>query len=257
MSQLVICIEGDDVAPGTVAVGELVALVHDLDEAVRETAVVDHLGLERGQTLHLESVHSGSAVYTFSVHTAAMAAAAGLVRAIAEERYLALERAAHEAVERVWRRANRNQWSGVGFESRDGIDIVSGFLSAGEAVPPLSTRPVLTGETSVYGWLERLGGAEPRAVLKFPSGRRLSVRASRNLLRELAARLYTNVGLTGCAQWSAETMRLETFTATALAGYSGTGGYEALSALARLDGDRWRGVDALEYVSGLRQEVSS
>lgn len=72
------------------------------------------------------------------------------------------------------------------------------LIDFSEAAPP-TTADLIEETTSVFGVLERVGGAKPRAWLRVDSGDRIICRLpeDRVLAQELAHHLYHEVGLSG------------------------------------------------------------
>lgn len=70
---------------------------------------------------------------------------------------------------------------------------------------------ILTGETTLYGEVKRVGGFKPRVVLKTIQGDTIYCDASKALAQELGRRLYTEVGVRGQAKWNMQTLRIDAF----------------------------------------------
>jgi hypothetical protein len=79
----------------------------------------------------------------------------------------------------------------------------------------LSSRVLLKGDTTIYGRIERVGGAtEMRCLLRVPDRRKLLYCdvESRELVRRLGQHLYENIAATGTAVWIHRTWRVVRFT---------------------------------------------
>lgn len=122
------------------------------------------------------------------------------------------------------------------------------------------TKPVdVTGKTTLYGVVDRVGGKETRACFETVQGQRLNCKvASRDLARQLGKCLYTEVGLQGTAKWFGDTMELHDFIIEALLDYEPTPLPTAFSELSEVIGDNIRHLHHTEidnFATELREWV--
>lgn len=100
---------------------------------------------------------------------------------------------------------------------------IGDFTTEPIAVITAETRiqgvPRLTGTTTLYGRVTRVGGDEPKARIELSSGEKVSCAVTVDMAKELGRRLYDRVGLTGTAVWNAETWGIDGFTVTQIEGY--------------------------------------
>lgn len=111
--------------------------------------------------------------------------------------------------------------------------------------------PLVTGETDIYGQLERVGGATPRAVLRLSNDETLRFDVSEVVARELAPFLYQWVRLSGEATWNPRDNGFETFRLARILPYKPTPITEALEGVAEI-GRYWDGVDVEAEVARIR-----
>src|SRR5690606_33886309 len=78
---------------------------------------------------------------------------------------------------------------------------------------------LLSGSTVFYGWIERIGGAEPKVRLRRPDGSCYSLKVDKATARKLAQHLYSWVGLRGEASWDATTRKAVEFTVKGVVSY--------------------------------------
>lgn len=117
---------------------------------------------------------------------------------------------------------------------------------------------VITGDTSIYGKLLRVGGADPRAMLRMDDGTTRIMKVSASFARQLAPFLYREIGLYGTAKWETEQWRLIDFDPKKLLDYEQTSAIEAFKELAEASGpDAWEGVDVTKAIAELREDGDS
>lgn len=83
-----------------------------------------------------------------------------------------------------------------------------------ESYKKISTSLLLSGETTILGWVERVGGAtDMRCALRVPSRHRLLFCdvESQDVSRKLGQHLYEEVAAIGLAHWIHRTWRLFSF----------------------------------------------
>lgn len=110
----------------------------------------------------------------------------------------------------------------------------------------------ITGETVLFGEIQRVGGAEPKIVLRLTNGDLFSLDVSREIARSLSPRLYTQVGLRGIATWSYSDNKLLTFQVESLTEYEDTPIGEAFEQLRGVIGKYWDEIEDVEdalYIS--------
>jgi len=114
-------------------------------------------------------------------------------------------------------------------------------------------RARLTGETTVYGRVVRVGGKDPRAMVELLNGQTIFCDTTEAIARKLGIRLYTNVGLLGLARWDAESLKLEQFTITDVTLYEELPLEDAMNQLTKAVGIYYRDVtDVDKYIADIR-----
>jgi hypothetical protein len=122
-------------------------------------------------------------------------------------------------------------------------------------VEPEVVSPVrICGETTVYGILDRVGGVSPAARLRLYDGEYLTVYLqSAEMARQLAQRLYEDVGFLGTATWELPDMILTRFQVDEVFAYGPTSVSTAFVLLAEAGGpEAWAVDDIRGAVAELR-----
>lgn len=112
----------------------------------------------------------------------------------------------------------------------------------------------LTGETTLYGFIQGVGGEPPTALIKTIHGIHLSCAVNDALARQLGNFLYTKVGLIGIATWSLVDNSICAFEIKKLTKYQDTPLTEAFSLLSAKIGEDYKDIDPVAWVSALRTE---
>jgi hypothetical protein len=119
-------------------------------------------------------------------------------------------------------------------------------------------RARLTGETTVYGRVVRVGGKEPKAMVELLSGQTIYCETTETIAKKLGTRLYTNVGLLGLARWDAESLKLEQFTITDVTPYEELPLEDAMNQLAKAVGTYYSDVsDVNKYIADIRSSEAT
>lgn len=126
-------------------------------------------------------------------------------------------------------------------------DCVGVFISGGEVISKITkntdisipTIGKIQGETILYGKIQRVGGVDPKVVLRLHGGQLLSLDVNESVARSVGNRLYTEVGLKGYATWSYHENEIVTFKVESLTDYNDNPIDEAFEQLRGLIGKYW------------------
>ena len=104
----------------------------------------------------------------------------------------------------------------------------------------------ITGETIIYGEIQRVGGTEPKIVLRLTSGDLFSLDVSRDVAKNLSPRLYSQVGLRGTATWSYSDNKLLQFEVESLTEYEESSIADSFNQLRGVIGKYWDEIEDIE-----------
>lgn len=121
---------------------------------------------------------------------------------------------------------------------------------------PIELDTEVKGETDVYGIVERVGGAtKPKAFLRLPDGKGLSMLINKELARELGQWIYSWVCLTGEAEWNEKTNELVSFKVKEVSEYAHRPVDQVMKELSEEFGKFFEDIDDVDgFVSELREE---
>jgi len=196
--ELELLIRGKDATPQALTVGELTALLNDLDKALvsqaKQAAQIPdeeaHLRLMRLGEGSIAAVCVLSEQYPPQALNDILEALGGKVERLAEH--------TREALSRLQKRIAKRSWQALIQAKEANISLVI------DSTTEIPAPPQAVEYTTVYGVLTNIGGDDPpRATLRLPDGTPLTVNLTRSrnkgisLARQLAQRLYQVVGVRG------------------------------------------------------------
>lgn len=253
---------GPKVAPDKVplhAVSDLLAAIQDM-AAARDPFVSRHVPPE--QAIGLVDVTSGSAVYKCVSPSPEEAwknlHVIGAYLAAAEAR-----REEHEPDQLIATLGAIDTVSGIARNMGCRVEVWHPRSGPGplltitdRAYENLSQRLFVRGETTVFGKIERAGGAtEMRCLLRVPGRQRLlycSV-ASKDIVQQLGRHLYENIAATGEATWIHRSWRMLAFEIKSFVKPKLGNPLKAIEELREAGMDAWDQVENVQaYLEDLR-----
>jgi hypothetical protein len=246
-------IAGENVAPETVDVADLVVLLSEFRKALSLTANNIDGSSPSEATLSLVGVEGGSIRFQMAVAGSLLPAVIAITDAIATRDFFPIPPGAQAVLAGLSRHVVRRHWE-LSFIPGPGANVRPAMIGAGNEVPDPSPGK-LQGSTRLYGAVIKAGGVQPTVQIRpYGSTQLVSVQVSPNLARELAARLYEDVGVECEAAWEMGEWSAATFKAVAVLPYRAGTLADAFRELAAASSGRWEGVDAAAYVKTLRAE---
>lgn len=105
---------------------------------------------------------------------------------------------------------------------------------------------LIKGETTIYGKIERVGGAEPRIVFKDHTDNKIYFEVTEDQAKQIASRLYEEIALTGVATWDKKTYRVVNFKVNEITDLNKNSLTETFSAIQEIIGKHWEEFDDIE-----------
>jgi hypothetical protein len=252
---LQLTITGPGASPENVPLSLLAVVLSRFEKAVLET-----LRHTRGEmsaddhSLGLVDVQVGSDTLILSVPDVASDSLALITRSVASNEWGRLPPSAHAELFELAKVVTTQDWS-LQFSAAPSMGVVSACLGARNPIPAPTEPKLIKGPTVLYGRCMRVGGAtRPRAEIRLHDERLLNADLTEDVAKELAQRLYEEVGLEGVAGWNTTTWKVESFRIQAVTPYRKTPILEAFASLAKAAGGALDDVDAAAYVAALRSE---
>jgi hypothetical protein len=253
--------KGIDLVPETVRASDLAILLSNLEGAIVETAKAQDIPLafEPDEVLvSLVRIEAGNSNHLLIAVARPISTAATVVaRAVADRRFQDLPAKAQEHLHNLSIHAIKKRWA-YEFHSVNGVPVSPAVISYEFPVPKPQEVPTTKGQSTLWGYLFKMGGDGPVAVLRLRSGKLFPARITKEIVAQIQAEqlLYTDIGLIGDATWRLDDWSLESFRATALASYRPDKATpsETFRLLREACRGRWDQVDPDKFVDGLRSE---
>ncbi|HXU32471.1 MAG TPA: hypothetical protein VN851_18035 [Thermoanaerobaculia bacterium] len=229
---------GDGISPARIAASELSQLVKKVEEYVTQRVSTCRPDLAKDEIIvSLNSVQDLSAGYGFvsSVPDAASEAFFVLGRAIEDQDFLGLGKSSRELVKTISSISRRHSCEAdltTPLANKDFKATITQDTKFGS-----STR--IESETSIFGYLERIGGAKPRFTLRVSEAETIHGEISEADAKALGPRLYSWVGLSGVAKWDPVSGETVDFKATSILPYKDSKLGDAISRLGESIGRYW------------------
>jgi hypothetical protein len=236
MLEFTVKIDGENVTPESVSIDDLLFTLSRFRDAI-VAAAVDAGQAKQKVFLSLPKITRKCTLLTFHENEAAHAGTDKVSRAIRLRDFSIIPPISRRALKELWVRAGKRNWT---YALQNGepealIDPVQG--------PP--TDKYIKGKTSMLAYVIRVGGAEPRVLVRLPGGERRTFRvATPELAQQI--RIYQKSVLSGDAKWFRGSRKLADFKVTRVGPFNEKTAdpAAAMRALSDVMGHHWDGVDA-------------
>ncbi|NJK80322.1 MAG: hypothetical protein HC914_10620 [Chloroflexaceae bacterium] len=241
---------GEHIAPGRVRSSDIADLIISVEEMIASTVAQDNVELKKKDiAVGLAGIRSGSLGLVFVPYPPQpiFETLNKIAYSIGSKDFTVLPEDAQDAIRKI-----------VGFvkKYRTSADF---FVN----IPNISVRitddlivssPRISGVTVIYGQVLRIGNKKPTCRIKLLNEQIITCEIeSKELAQRLAQRLYRVVGLSGRAEWNAQTLKLEDFQIQGITGYQDTPVDQALKELAEVMAPYYKDIeDPDRFVEELR-----
>ena len=250
-----ISLSGEGIYPESIRASELADILKSVEKAITSVA---HL---KDPSLNLEEFIVGlvqiekstvSLAFASSQPSVAKSSFEEVSEAVSEGKVYKLP---NEAIEEVDKMSKFSKKKGCVIAFRPDLDKEPTAFIEPDIDIGLQKIPIYSGDTVIFGKLERIGGATPKARLRISEHEAVSCSISLDLAKTLASKLYEHVGLSGKATWNSETWSLVSFNVQSITQYEGGSIKEAFQELADAAGDAWADVpNVTAYIRSLRED---
>jgi hypothetical protein len=251
-----ILITGEGMSPGKVRSKEIAEFIESVEEMIASVVIRDHPELSKESiVIGLKNIRPGSIGLEFSPNLAELTlpATRRITTSIAENDFSVLPSNAINALKKLSAFTRRHQCKAEFFAQ-------NGKLEALAVLTPETTIPdiyPLSGETTLYGEITRVGGSDPKIQFKTLDRKIVYCTTSKTVAKKAGAKLYTKVSLHGLAEWNSETFEIENFNVFDISDYEETSPSVAFEELANLIGNSFDNIkDVNHFVSEIRYGFS-
>lgn len=249
---LEIRLSGAGILPDTVRAGEIADILNSVEDMISSVALQRYPRLTRDDLLvGLVGIASGSIHLQFSSKLPDIVVPAfhAVAESIETNQYRNLPIGSVRALQTIASFVRRRDCLAE-FVIPNGDDQVVAEISPQTEITPV---PFLTGVTTLYGMIIRVGGRTPKAMLETVDGQTVYCDLRRELARELGSKLYQWVAIEGVAKWNSETLNLEEFRIDAVFDYERRSIHESFVELSELTSRYYLDIeDVAGYVAQLR-----
>ncbi len=243
---------GRDIAPQTIHARELADVLAAVENALIGIVAAEHPELSKDNVIiSLVNIQTGSIGLQFgsSLPEVVNPSFIRLAEAVRDRTFHTLPRSVYDPLNDILKFIRRHR-------AQADLIIENGSAQTIATITPDVSLPkdaYITGETTIYGEIVRVGGVTPKVEVKTVNGTTLFCPFDRSLAGELGALLYQTAGLQGEARWNASTLELEAFTVHSVTEYQQVPITEAFAALRERAGKYYDDIsDVTAYIASLR-----
>lgn len=229
-------ITGTGIKPGVIRSKEIGEVITAFEEMI--AAYVTHTNStlkKESVVVSLFAIQDGSLVFQFSPNLIELTvpAAKNIAEAIKRNDYRLLPDGTMKGLQEISKFTRRHNCDAE-FYTQNGQPVHLATMTPDTEIP---VEAPLNGETVIYGEVTRVGGADPKVQFRTIDGHLVYCDITKELAREIGAKLYMRVGLRGQASWNARTLKIESFVAEEIILYQNTPISKAFDELRTAVGD--------------------
>lgn len=244
---------GKGVAPGLIRSKEIAEVITAVEGMIAAMVEHENPDIKADDVLiGLSAVTGGSMtlVFTPGMEALTVPAAETVMRAIDRQQFEGLPHGTLAGLRKLHSFTKQHELT-TEFRTLNGASVLLAEMTSQTTIP---TPTYLKGDTTVYGDILRVGGADPKVQFRSISDSELIYcDATRDMTRQVAMRLYERVGLRGQAVWDLETMKLESFRIEEILDYEDVGIVQAFAELRESVGGYFDEIDDVNtFVEHLR-----
>ncbi len=251
-----ILLTGEGMSPGKIRSKEIAEVIESVEDMIASMVIRDHPELGKENiVVGLKNIKQGSIGLEFSPNLTELTlpATRRIAKSIAENDFGVLPSGAINSLKKLSAFTRRYQCNAE-FLTQNGRLESLAVLTPETRIPDVYP---LSGETSLYGEITRVGGAEPKIQFKTLDSQIIYCSTDKATAKEAGAKLYTKVELRGRAEWNSETFEIENFHVIDISEYEETSPSEAFKELANLIGDSFDSVNDVDcFISEIRYGFS-
>jgi len=244
---LEIRLHGNNIAPTTFKSKEVGEIIDNLENALKVYILASHHDLDDKELFISPVKIENNSLHLFflpNVRALFIAAFTSIGSAIAGNNYAAVPPKSIEALRSVQKVVRaKNCYADFIYNG----NVLASIDANTDIVHDIND--IISGETTIYGIVQRVGGADPTAWIKLTGGQRIIVNVTESIAKTLAKNLYEEIGFKGEARWSISTNQIVEFKLSEIVKeYSYTPANEAFKKLREAIGDYWDRENINDYL---------
>ncbi|XGV99752.1 MAG: hypothetical protein ACAF41_12545 [Leptolyngbya sp. BL-A-14] len=213
---------GNDISPGYIRSKEIAEIIEAVEEMIASQVISGNPEFRRDAVVvGLSEIRNESLGFQFLLPSLAeltLPAFLEITDSIATGRFNALSKDTIKPLKKVFSFARRHDCNAEIYE-RNGDRKLLATITPDTELPEVTA---ISGETTLYGEITRVGGADarnPKIQFKAIDGELIYCNTTKHLAEIAGAKLYQQVGLIGTAKWNAETFEVEEFFVAEISDY--------------------------------------
>lgn len=247
-----ILLTGTGMSPGKIRSKEIAEVIESVEDMVASMVIRDHPELKKEAiVIGLKSIRQGSIGLKFSPNLAELTlpATRRITQSISENDFGMLPSGTLSSLRKLSTFSRRHQCNAEFFAENGKLESLA-VITPETHIPDIYP---ISGETSLYGEITRVGGAEPRIQFKTLDGKIIYCDTSKLIAKKAGTKLYSKVELRGLAEWNSETFEIENFNVFDISDYKTSLPSEAFEELSNLIGSSFDNVqDVNRFASEIR-----
>lgn len=242
---------GSSIKPDSLKASELAELIVAYENSIMSVVARDNKEINQEEAfISLVEVQEASAHFKFKPKAKGVifAAALAINAALNSNSLESLPYKSVDSLQKIWNFTKRRNCT---------AEFTGNNLPTAKVTPEVEIRIndefFHKGETTLYGVIERVGGAVPKVRVKLDDGAIIYVEVNQVVAKELAHRLYETVGIKGLATWRKEDFTVEDFKIDEVLPFNDTQNADAVHDLKDTVGKYWDDInDPESFLQELR-----
>ncbi|WP_139173811.1 hypothetical protein [Hydrobacter penzbergensis] len=201
---------GNNISPESVKPSEVANIIAAFERLLLQQAKADEPGIDVDEVLFcFEKIENNSLDLLFKpvkVKEIIVGSYLLLATAVSTGDYTNVSKGAIQPLKEIVKFTKKHNCLGQFNHNYKTISNFTKDLEINYAIPNS-----ISGETTIYGKIIRIGGEEPRLHFRINEDEKLIFDINEKLAKELAHQLYEYIGLVGVATWDATNFNIENF----------------------------------------------
>lgn len=241
-------LKGKGMAPGNIRSKDIAELIEAVEEMIASQVAHENPNIKKESiTIGLENISRGSLELKFKPNLTEVTtpAALNITNLVSSGQFSKLPSDTVKPLRIISSFTKRHDCTAEFYEQNGSLKLLATITPETE-IPEVAP---LFGETTVYGKVLRVGGANektPSIQFRTIAGKLVYCRTTKRLAKAIAKKLYEQIGLIGVAEWNPETLELQSFFIKAIDEYTDNSVEQGFDELANAYGKNFDSIDDVE-----------
>ncbi len=246
-----VLLTGDGMSPGKIRSKEIAEVIESVEEMIASVVLRDNPTLKKDSiVIGLRSIQQGSIglEFTPNIEELTLPAMYQIADSIVRNSFIALPSGTISSLRKLSVFSRKHNCDAEFFAQNGKLEKLA-ILTPKTHIPEILP---LSGETTIYGEITRVGGSEPKIQFKTFDGHIIYCSTSKMIAKKAGTKLYTKVKLSGLAKCSPETYEIEDFHVIDIFDHEKTSLSDTFKDLTELFGSSF---DKIENVERFTSEI--